>query len=299
MQDTAMVVKDNRLIEASYKLSEAEQRIMLMAIAWARENVTDELTTDTWIELQARDYISIFSTDMHNAYKQLKVAVRTLASRKLTVEVTDPITGLPAILEADWVTNALYVEKAGIIRINFGSIIVPYIWRLEERFTAYQLKLVKQLSGSYTIRLYELLLQYAPIGDRTFSIEELREILDAQGKAYDRINNFKARVLDYAIDQINDTTDLIVDYEGIKYGRSWVAVKFIIKRKNRKTQKPPVKASQLVISTQKNSLSLAEQSMLKQLAAQTGLAETDLLAQAKQLDHDLFIALDYMLKQNA
>lgn len=299
MQDTAMVVKDNRLIEASYKLSEAEQRIMLMAIAWARENVTDELTTDTWIELQAKDYISIFDADSKSGYRHLKAAVRALASRKIAVEVTDPTTGLPAILEADWVTNALYVEKAGIIRINFGSIIVPYIWRLEERFTAYQLKLVKQLSGSYTIRLYELLLQYAPIGDRTFSIEELREILDAQGKAYDRINNFKARVLDYAIDQINDTTDLIIDYEGIKYGRSWIAVKFIIKRKNSKTQKPPVKASQLVISTQKNSLSLAEQSMLKQLAAQTGLAETDLLAQAKQLDHDLFIALDYMLKQNA
>ena len=297
MQDTAMVVKDNRLIEASYKLSEAEQRIMLMAIAWARENVTDELTTDTWIELQAKDYISIFDADSKSGYRHLKAAVRALASRKIAVEVTDPTTGLPAILEADWVTNALYVEKAGIIRINFGSIIVPYIWRLEERFTAYQLKLVKQLSGSYTIRLYELLLQYAPIGDRTFSIEELREILDAQGKAYDRINNFKARVLDYAIDQINDTTDLIIDYEGIKYGRSWIAVKFIIKRKNSKTQKPPVKASQLVISTQKNSLSLAEQSMLKQLAAQTGLAETDLLAQAKQLDHDLFIALDYMLKQ--
>lgn len=299
MRDTAMVVKDNRLIEASYKLSEAEQRIMLMAIAWARENVTDELTTDTWIELQAKDYISIFDADSKSGYRHLKAAVRALACRKIAVEVTDPTTGLPAILEADWVTNALYVEKAGIIRINFGSIIVPYIWRLEERFTAYQLKLVKQLSGSYTIRLYELLLQYAPIGDRTFSIEELREILDAQGKAYDRINNFKARVLDYAIDQINDTTDLIIDYEGIKYGRSWIAVKFIIKRKNSKTQKPPVKASQLVISTQKNSLSLAEQSMLKQLAAQTGLAETDLLAQAKQLDHDLFIALDYMLKQNA
>jgi len=33
-------------------------------------------------------------------------------------------------------------------------------------------------------------------------------VLDAQGKAYDRINNFKARVLDYAVQQINQLTDI-------------------------------------------------------------------------------------------
>lgn len=303
MQDTALVVKDNRLIEASYKLTEAEQRIMMMAIAWARINVVDELTTDTWIELQSKDYISLFDTDDKNAYRQLKVAIKALASRKLMVEVTDPITSLPAILETDWVTNALYVEGAGLVRINLGKMIIPYIWRLEHRFTSYQIKSVKQLSGGYTVRLYELLLQYLIIGNRAFQIDELREILDAQGKAYDRISNFKARVLDYAVEQINQLTDLLICYETVKTGRSVSGFIFTIKSKKKKAslQKNVPKLADkktdepnILLET----LTLAEKNMLKKLVIKTGKTDTLLLQEASALGIGAFLAFDQMLKDN-
>jgi plasmid replication initiation protein len=301
MQDTALVVKDNRLIEASYKLTEAEQRIMMMAIAWTRINVVDELTTDTWIELQSKDYISLFETDNKNAYRQLKMAIKALASRKLMVEVIDPITLLPAILETDWVTNALYVEGAGLVRINLGKMIIPYIWKLEHRFTSYQIKSVKQLSGGYTVRLYELLLQYLIIGHRTFQLDELREVLDAQGKAYDRINNFKARVLDYAVQQINQLTDIEICYETIKTGRSVSGFIFHIKSKKKNTQSqketPKLENKKTVkpnISIE--TLTLAEKNMLKKLISLTGKTEKTLLQEASAFEVDAFLALDKMLK---
>ena len=303
MQDTALVVKDNRLIEASYKLTEAEQRIMMMAIAWARINVVDELTTDTWIELQSKDYISLFETDDKNAYRQLKVAIKALASRKLMVEVIDPITSLPAILETDWVTNALYVEGAGLVRINLGKMIIPYIWRLEHRFTSYQIKSVKQLSGGYTVRLYELLLQYLIIGNRAFQIDELREILDAQGKAYDRISNFKARVLDYAVEQINQLTDLLICYETVKTGRSVSGFIFTIKSKKKKAslQKNVPKLADKKTDEPNiflETLTLAEKNMLKNLVIKTGKTDTLLLQEASALGIGAFLAFDQMLKDN-
>jgi plasmid replication initiation protein len=303
MQDTALVVKDNRLIEASYKLTEAEQRIMMMAIAWARINVVDELTTDTWIELQSKDYISLFETDDKNAYRQLKVAIKALASRKLMVEVIDPITSLPAILETDWVTNALYVEGAGLVRINLGKMIIPYIWRLEHRFTSYQIKSVKQLSGGYTVRLYELLLQYLIIGNRAFQIDELREILDAQGKAYDRISNFKARVLDYAVEQINQLTDLLICYETVKTGRSVSGFIFTIKSKKKKAslQKNVPKLADKKTDEPNiflETLTLAEKNMLKKLVIKTGKTDTLLLQEASALGIGAFLAFDQMLKDN-
>ena len=303
MQDSALVVKDNRLIEASYKLTEAEQRIMMMAIAWARINVVDELTTDTWIELQSKDYISLFDTDDKNAYRQLKVAIKALASRKLMVEVIDPITSLPAILETDWVTNALYVEGAGLVRINLGKMIIPYIWRLEHRFTSYQIKSVKQLSGGYTVRLYELLLQYLIIGNRAFQIDELREILDAQGKAYDRISNFKARVLDYAVEQINQLTDLLICYETVKTGRSVSGFIFTIKSKKKKAslQKNVPKLADKKTDEPNiflETLTLAEKNMLKKLVIKTGKTDTLLLQEASALGIGAFLAFDQMLKDN-
>lgn len=303
MQDTALVVKDNRLIEASYKLTEAEQRIMMMAIAWARINVVDELTTDTWIELQSKDYISLFETDDKNAYRQLKVAIKALASRKLMVEVIDPITSLPAILETDWVTNALYVEGAGLVRINLGKMIIPYIWRLEHRFTSYQIKSVKQLSGGYTVRLYELLLQYLIIGNRAFQIDELREILDAQGKAYDRISNFKARVLDYAVEQINQLTDLLICYETVKTGRSVSGFIFTIKSKKKKASLQKNVPKLVDKKTDEpniflETLTLAEKNMLKKLVIKTGKTDTLLLQEASALGIGAFLAFDQMLKDN-
>lgn len=294
MQDSVLVVKDNRLIEASYRLTEAEQRIMLMAIAWARAHVNGDLTTDTWIELKSQDYVALFDIDRKNAYRQLKLATKLLSSRKLMMEVIDPISQLPATLEADWVTNALYVEGAGLVRINFGRLIIPYIWKLERRFTAYQLRSVKQLTGGYTIRLYELLLQYLAIGKRAFELDDLREILDAQSSAYDRINNFRARVLDFAVEQLNTLTDLEVSYEVVKTGRTVTGICFVIE------QKPP---SPVMVTTSSpksltsNVLSLAERHMLKQLVVLTGNTEHEILNRAQQQGGDLFLALHQMLNR--
>lgn len=294
MQDSALVVKDNRLIEASYRLTEAEQRIMLMAIAWARMHVKDELTTETWIELRSQDYVELFDTDPKNAYRQLKQAIKSLASRKLIMEVVDPITQLPATLEADWVTNALYVEGAGLVRINFGSLIIPYIWKLERRFTAYQLRSIKQLTGGYTVRLYELLLQYLSIGKRMFGLDDLRDILDAQSSAYDRINNFRARVLDFAVEQINTLTDLDVSYEVVKTGRRVTGIAFLIRPQHLPALQVVGSAQAPVIPTL---LSIAERHMLRQLVLLTGQTEQALLKHAQQQGDDLFLIFNQMLMQ--
>ena len=81
----------------------------------------------------------------------------------------------------------------------------------------------------------ELLLQYQNIKPfkqaqeikRKFTMEELRFVLNVPKGAYeDRINNFRSRVLDIAVKEINKTTPYNVRYETVKEGRQVIAFEF-------------------------------------------------------------------------
>ena len=89
------------------------------------------------------------------------------------------------------------------------------------------------LASSYGMRLLELLLQYRGkskngVIERELGIDELRYKLNVPEDAYQgRIGNFKHRVLDLPIQDINKNTRYYVTYETIKKGRSVAGFKFI------------------------------------------------------------------------
>ncbi|MDK4569668.1 RepB family plasmid replication initiator protein, partial [Kingella kingae] len=59
-----LVVKDNALIEASHRLSEIENRLILLAIVQARaENLSIEQLTGKELTIHADEYVKIFGTD--------------------------------------------------------------------------------------------------------------------------------------------------------------------------------------------------------------------------------------------
>jgi len=110
--------------------------------------------------------------------------------------------------------------------------VVPLITRLEKHFTSYQLKQVAQLTSKYAIRLYELLIAWREIGKTPqISLTEFREKLGLEVSEYQKMVNFKSRVLEPAIQQINYYTDINVKYEQYKTGRSITGLSFSFKQK--------------------------------------------------------------------
>ena len=96
---------------------------------------------------------------------------------------------------------------------------VPYITRLEAEFTRYKLEKVARMSSAYAIRLYELLMQWGSVGQREIELEWLKKALMVD-KEYDRLDNFKKRVIDVALAQINEFSDLTASYSQRKTGRN-------------------------------------------------------------------------------
>ncbi|MDT0478162.1 RepB family plasmid replication initiator protein, partial [Streptomyces sp. DSM 41014] len=114
--------------------------------------------------------------------------------------------------------------------------------QLEKHFTSYQLEQVKDLSSIYAIRLYELMMQWRATGKtQQIPIDELRHKLGIEPDQYQKMSNFKDKVLDVAINQINEHTDIKASYEQHKEGRSITGFTFTFKPK----QKPKAKADEV------------------------------------------------------
>ncbi|MDT1898294.1 replication initiation protein, partial [Acinetobacter baumannii] len=154
-----LIVKDNALIQASYTLDTVEQRLILLAIAEARET-GHGITENSLLEVHASSYINTFNVEKHTAYTVLREASKSLFDRYVTYHDINPKTGKDRSFHCRWVDKIGYESQSGIIFLRFTQDIVPLITRLEENFTKYELQQVSRLSSSYAIRLYELLIQW-------------------------------------------------------------------------------------------------------------------------------------------
>ena len=234
-KETRLVVKDNALIDASFNLSLVEQRLMLIAIVEARE--IQDLTPDTPIEIKASSYREQYNSDSSEAYKQLAEATKQLFNRQFSY--VDKYKGEDAITVSRWLNEATYINNKGTVVIYLNRNVISMISRLEANFTKYLLDQVSDFKSQYSIRLYELLIKYRDIGNsKKYSIDELRGKLGLEDNEYSTMSNFKSRVLDIAIKEINksDNTDIQIKYEQFKEGR---AISHILFKLSKKKEKKP------------------------------------------------------------
>ncbi|MDY6458109.1 replication initiation protein RepM [Acinetobacter faecalis] len=231
-----LVVKDNALINASYNLEVTEQRLILLAIINAR-NTGQGIKSDSKLEIHASDYASRFDVSNSGAYKALKEAVSNLFDRQFSFKEPDKKGNL-GVVRSRWVSRIKYIDATATLEITFAPDVVPLITRLEQHFTSYQLKQVSQLTSKYAIRLYELLIAWREVGKvPQIELSEFRNKLGVGDNEYTAMNNFKSRVLEPSIKQINEHTDITVTYEQHKKGRiiSGFSFKFKQQAKTEKT----------------------------------------------------------------
>ena len=226
-----LVVKDNALINASYNLELTEQRLIMLAIINARE-LGQGITADSKLEIHASDYAKLFNVSPDASYKALKDAVNNLFNRQFSYTAEYKKTGKVGIVRSRWVSRIFYVDDLALLEITFAPDVVPLITRLEEHFTKYEAKQVAHLTSKYATRLYELLIAWREVGKTpVFELQQLRKNLGVEDDEYQRMHHFKSRVLETAITQINEHTDIKATYEQHKKGRTITGFSFKFKQK--------------------------------------------------------------------
>lgn len=128
-----------------------------------------------------------------------------------------------------WISLAEYDGK-GTLTLRLSEQIKPYVLELDKWFTQYQLKNILEFNSYYAIRLYEILqcedgLYRHEKESHEFEIEELRQFFNCENK-YVRISQFKEKVIEVAIREINEKSDIYVEATYKKCGRAINSVIF-------------------------------------------------------------------------
>ena len=227
------VVKTHRLNTAIQKLSLAEIRLMQLAIIDARETGTG-IDSVTPLPIHASRYADAFGVTRQTAYEILIDAENSLFKRYFTF--LDEMDGKP--VRSHWVSQAKYLDDEAIIEIMLTPAVVKEITRIDAKeaktlFTKFALEQVASMKSVYSVRLYELLTQWRKAKKASFALDVFRGQLGIEENEYKAMSDFKRRVLDLAVKEINEKSDLKVSYEQIKKGVTIVGFTFRVLTKDK------------------------------------------------------------------
>lgn len=204
-RQSMFVAKSNELIQQSrFNLSVQQSKFLLYLISKIRPSDTGNEVYVVPLS-EAQKVLNI--TDAGNNYAHAKQSLKALADKSIWVRQDD---GSEVLLR--WLDRVRLVRgEQATFEVSFHRDMLPYLYALKERYTQYALENVLTMRTQYGIRLYELLKSYEHMGkDVSFRLEELKKTLDAE--TYSRYPDFRRRVLDAAIGEINEMSDIAVSY---------------------------------------------------------------------------------------
>lgn len=208
-----MVVQSNRLIEARYRLTVEEQKIIKILISQIHRDDTD-FQVYTFRVTELGDILGI-------THKQQYAVLNRVTDRLLTriLKFYNPET--KELLKTTWLSSARYKEKQGTISFRFDPELKPLLLQLKSYFTRYELEQVMQFKGQYAIRFFEFRKSFLGRGKNevVFSLGELWEVLGLEEDEYEIFRNFKNRVLEPARLELLEKTGKSFTWEPVKQGR--------------------------------------------------------------------------------
>ena len=222
-REMAVVKRDDMIQHARFSLSIQEQRCVLYAIS----KIKPEDTAFTEYTFELKDFYALCGIE-DQSYTRLKQTLKGLSDKSWWAVIDDK--GTESLLR--WFSTLRTNKRSGRVTVKFHEDMMPYLLQLATQareqgvfYTQYGLKYVLPMRGQYSPRLYEILKSYQKNNrEWFFDLDELKHLLDCQ--TYDRWPDFRRRVLEPAIEEINQFSDLAVDFDTEKEGRRIARVTF-------------------------------------------------------------------------
>lgn len=226
-----LVVKSNRLNTAIQNLSLSEIRLIQLGIIDSREQ-NKGLSSEIPLRIDAQRYADAFEVSKQTAYEVLVNAETNLFERRFTF-----LDDKKNKVKSRWISQVTYLEGEGAIEIIFTPAVVKEITRIngiEQFFTKYTLEQIAQLDSVYSVRLYELLVQWREAKKTpVFELNQFRGQLGLEANEYKRMSDFKRRVLDSSVKEVNEKTNIKISYEQVKKGKTIIGFKFKVLAKDK------------------------------------------------------------------
>lgn len=212
------VVKHNDLVEARYKLTLQEQKLVLTVAMMIKPDDIDFYE----YRLSVREFMALMEVDGNGYHGRVRQKAEALLKKPLVIPQQDG-----GELLCNWFAVIHYQKRAEQITLSFHPALKPYLLQLKNDFTEYKINNILKLQSGFSIRLYELLKQYLKIGERTIELEDFKRMLGIENK-YKAYADIKRRVIDTAQRELSKSTDITFTYTPIKTGRKVTSLRFKI-----------------------------------------------------------------------
>lgn len=232
MSEKTLVVQHNAVIEARYRLTVEEQRLIKTLVSHIHSDDEDFKV----YEIKIADLARLLDISDTSYYDRVKKVTRRILTNVLCFYDENGNE-----IQTNWLSSAKYHKGKGVVALRFDPELKPYLLQLKRLFTSYELGNILRLKGMYSIRIYELLKQYERIGRREFELEFLKKTLGIDAE-YPQYRDFKKFVLVPAEKEISEKTDIKYATVEKKRGRKVIALVFEIEpRTSSSPDEKPVK----------------------------------------------------------
>lgn len=172
-----------------------------------------------------KEYCQICGLDYKNGgnYKHIKDILKSLRDKSFWL-----ITSEGKETTIGWLAKVTTDRRNGNVAVKLDEDIQKYVIGLKgtNNFTQYNLISTLPMKSSYSFRIYELLKSYAYINEYRFDIDDLKSKLAATN--YVNFKDFRKKVIEIAIKEINEYTDIHVTWNSITKGKKVIAIEFKI-----------------------------------------------------------------------
>ena len=213
------VVQQNDLVQkARYKLDLVQQKTIMYLISKI-DSVKDVEFQDITVDI--KDLCEIMGVKYNGrSLKEFQDVMQKLSDKSLWVD-----TG-PQIRLMRWLQRVDIDKGSASVTVRFDELMEPFLLQIQERFVQYQLVNVLPMKSQYSLRMYELIKSHEAQGKWDVSLEELKKLLFLDPGTYERYDIFRRRILDAAIVEICNYTDLVVAFTPKRKDRKIVALSF-------------------------------------------------------------------------
>lgn len=211
----------NALTNARYDYTELQLDLLFFIVSRLRKDQKTSL-----YELPIKELALLTGKQYHLPY--LRQATEGMGSRMFEVETPERVKQL-------WMFQRVeYLKGQGIIEIKLTEDILPYLFDLKDNFTSYTLAAALRLNSKYAKRIYQLCSQWKDLGEtKKYDLQDFKKmlgLLDEKGnEKMERISVLREKVLDIAVKQINEHTELHISYKLEKRVRTYKNIVFTVK----------------------------------------------------------------------
>ena len=217
-QKQAIIKQSNRLIEARYKLTLNEQK-MIIAICSQLDKNAENFSL---VRMKVADMASFCEFTGKDRYTVVKNVIMKLLDRKLMIHYDNG-----GWYGTHWLQSARYIPEESMIEYRIDDTLKPELLKLKSAYLSTALSPLMTMNRDYSIRLYMFVKKMLKIHTFSYELNEIREMF-CLGKTYEKISNLKNKVIEPAITEINEKSDINIKHEYINEGRSFTKIRFTV-----------------------------------------------------------------------